>query len=89
MIIEINIEAVICISSKQNEKNINIHYKKINFLCHVCDNCLNYFNVAFHLPTIPTGCSLDGWFDLIEVVAGTVALVGTVKGRFIFFKFST
>ena len=39
-------------------------------------------------PTVPTGCSLDGLFDLIEVVAGTVALAGTVKGiRFIFLYF--
>ena len=29
---------------------------------------------------LPTGSSLDGLFDLIEVVAGTVVLAGTVQG---------
>ena len=49
---------------------------------------------VLHLPCVDlmvhstTGCSLDGWFDLTELVAGTVAPAGTVKRiRFIFLYF--
>ena len=31
-----------------------------------------------------TSCSSDGWFDLTEIVEGTVALAGTAKARFIY-----
>ena len=50
-------------------------------------HCCTYFVLTYwSIP--PTSCSLDGWFDLIEVVAGTVAPVGTVKWiRFIFLYF--
>ena len=64
-------------------------------------NCSNCFNVSptlcwlsgpFHQPTVPTGCSLDSWFNLTEAVAGRVAVAGTVIGtvmeiRFIFLYF--
>ena len=49
--------------------------------------CCTYL-VLTKWPIPPTGCLLDGWFDLIEVGAGTIAPVGTVKEiRFIFLYF--
>ena len=72
----------------------NLPLQKFNFLFHVYENGSKYLSVAptlcwpngpFHQPTVPTDCSLDGLFNLIEVAA---ALAGTVKGiRFIFLYF--